>query len=44
MSEYTKLVGVALFVVWMQRQKRWNLFFGALSGRYAIPSPVGSTA
>lgn len=30
----------ALFVVWMERQGRWTLFFGALGGKYAIPGSL----
>lgn len=38
MGNYVVAVSVALFVVWEQRNHRWALFFGALSGKYAIPS------
>lgn len=42
MGDATIAVSVAIFVVWMQRKKRWSLFFGALSGKYGIIAPSSS--
>lgn len=52
-SDATVFVSLALFIVWMQRQKitalsgspsRWGAFFGAISGKYTIPNNVGSSS
>lgn len=36
MREASIAVSVALLIVWMQRKKRWALFYGAMIGQYAI--------
>ena len=33
---YVFFVSTALFVVWMQRNKRWALLSGAMSGKYTV--------
>jgi hypothetical protein len=51
-SDACIFVSLALFVVWMQRQKvsnlgnitRWGAFFGAISGKYTIPNNVSSSS
>lgn len=52
-SDATVFVSLALFIVWMKRQKvtnldgspsRWGAFFGALSGKYTISSNVSPAA
>jgi hypothetical protein len=52
-SDACVFVSLALFGVWMQRQKvsslsgsptRWGAFFGAISGKYTIASNVGSSS
>lgn len=43
MSDATVFVSIALLVVWMQRKKRWSLFFKAAEGSASLQSG-GSTA
>ncbi len=33
---YVFFVSTALFVVWMQRNKRWSLLIGAMNGTYTV--------
>ena len=33
---YVFFVSAALFAVWMQRNKRWTLFVGAMNGTYTV--------
>lgn len=44
MNDYITFVSIALFAVYEQRHKGWTYFFGALSGKYAIPSKGGTTS
>lgn len=43
MSDYIFFISLALFWVYMERQKRWSYFVGALEGKYALPSPKPSS-
>lgn len=35
---YVFFVSFALFAVWMQRNKRWTLMYGAMDGTYKLRS------
>jgi hypothetical protein len=35
---YVFFVSMALFIVWMQRNGRWNLMIGTMDGTYKIRS------
>ncbi len=38
MNDYIIFVNLALFAVWEQRHHGWTYFFGALTGKYALPT------
>lgn len=38
MSDATVFVSIAFLIVWMQRKKRWSLFFKAADGSASLKS------
>jgi len=39
MQNYIMFVGAALFLVYEKRMGGLSLFFGAITGKYAMPTP-----
>ena len=44
MSDATILVSLGIFAVYMQRKKRWGLFWKALGGSYTISPLAGGSS
>lgn len=44
MSDATVFVSMAFAIVWMKRHNRWDRFFGALEGKYKLPTSAQANA